>query len=154
LPGIGDGAITMPRPRHSVSLTGDGDEPRLVRGLPLGDLTRPVRHSAAYYAITTIDARGRAGDTSPLRVLGWVPGRPVTMTLHGGAVVVQPGGEGHTVTSRGHLRLPADLRHALDLNPGDRLLLAAHPEHGVLVAYPMGTLDALLNSHTDAEARP
>ena len=60
----------------------------------------------------------------------------------------QPTPDGReTVTGQGHLRLPADLRHALRLNSGDRLLVVAHPHQGLLVAYTMPALDAMVSSY-------
>jgi S-DNA-T family DNA segregation ATPase FtsK/SpoIIIE len=47
----------------------------------------------------------------------------------------------------GHLRLPARIRHICRLNPGDRLLVAAAPTPGVLVAYTMALLESILLQH-------
>ena len=48
------------------------------------------------------------------------------------------------VTSQGHLRVPAILRHRCGLHTGNRLLLVTDPTRGQLVIYPPATLDALL----------
>ena len=114
-----------------------------------------ARVSSAYYAVSTIDDRSRLADRSPLRILHWAPGLPITLLVLPGAIVVaaQPGGR-ETVTGHGHLRLPAGLRHALKLKPGDTLLVAAHPDRGLLVAYTMSTLDAMVAAyHTSLTAR-
>jgi hypothetical protein len=120
--------------------------PKPDRGLPVPVLGWPARRTSAHYTVTTVDARGRLADASPLRTLRWAPRLPITLTVIFGAVVAaaEPGGR-ETVTSQGHLRLPADLRHALHLDPGDRLLVAAHVDRGLLIAYTMPALDAMVS---------
>lgn len=46
--------------------------------------------------------------------------------------------------ARGHLRLPAPLRHRYGLEAGDRVLLAADPGRSRLSVYPPAALDNLL----------
>ena len=117
-------------------------------GLPLPRLSEPVPETSAYYAVTTVDGRGRLADGSPLRVLQWGPGLSLNLMVTLGAVVAYAHPDGReTVTGQGHLRLPADLRHALRLNSGDRLLVVAHPHQGLLVVYTMPALDAMVSSY-------
>lgn len=50
--------------------------------------------------------------------------------------------------------MPASVRHLLHLVGGDRLLLAASPEHKLLIAYPTPAVDAMLLAyHTTNGAR-
>ena len=72
-----------------------------------------------------------AGSRTPRRCgsCNGPPGLRITLMVTLGAVVAAAHPDGRdAVTSQGHLRLPADLRHALRLEPGDRLLVAAHPD--------------------------
>ncbi len=95
-----------------------GQPPRPpTRGLPIARLFSPERDSSAYYVVTTIDGRGRLADRSPLRILQWRPGLPVAVSV---------------------------VRHACHFKAGDRLLMAACPDRGLLVAYPMSALDAMV----------
>jgi bifunctional DNA-binding transcriptional regulator/antitoxin component of YhaV-PrlF toxin-antitoxin module len=48
------------------------------------------------------------------------------------------------VTGRGHLRIPAAVRHWCGLHAGDRVLLAAEPGAGLLVLHPPAALDAVV----------
>ncbi|NJC83112.1 hypothetical protein [Planosporangium mesophilum] len=48
------------------------------------------------------------------------------------------------ITAQGHLRLPVAVRRVCRLHDGDRLLVAACPDPGILVAYPMAELDAMV----------
>jgi hypothetical protein len=117
-------------------------------GLPLAALSVPTPVSSLYFTVTPVDARGRLADRSPIRALGWQPGQPITITVLQQAVVVtaQPGGA-DAVTQQGHLRLPARIRHIIHLNTGVRLLVAASPTSGLLVAYTAALLEAILLEH-------
>ena len=119
---------------------------RMPAGLPLPRLTAPERTGSAYYVVTTIDSSGRLADRSPLRVLRWEPGWTLRAAVTAaGAIVVVPQRNGtHAITTRGHLRLPAAIRHASHLRVNDRVLVAADADRGVLVVYPMVVLDAVL----------
>jgi hypothetical protein len=119
-----------------------------IHGLPVARLVSMARIGSADYTITTIDNRGRLADRSPLRILHWTPGLPITLLVLPGAVVVAAKRSGReAVTGHGHLRLPADLRHALKLKAGDGLLVAAHPDRGLLVAYTMSAVDAMVSAY-------
>lgn len=60
-------------------------------------------------------------------------------------MTVYPGGGPETITGHGHLRLPARVRRAFHLSPGDRLLITVTATPPRLVLYPMATLAAILN---------
>jgi hypothetical protein len=80
-----------------------------------------------------------------MRILGWNPGHAVAVTLAAGAIMVtsRPGAR-EVVTQQGHLRLRTSVRHACRLQPGDRLLVAAHPDADILVAYTTEALDQMI----------
>ena len=141
-----DGSVGEPLPSAVTAAERTASLPR--HGLPMARLASLVREGSAYYAVTTVDHRGRLADRSPLRILRWSPGLPITSVVLPGAVVMaaQRGGR-EAVTRQGHLRLPADLRHALQLKAGDQLLVAAHPDRGLLVVYTMSALDAMVSTY-------
>ena len=108
-------------------------------------MLRPSRVGGVLYGMATMDSRGRLAEQAVLRGLGWSPGTPTEVRVSGGLVFVAAGtGAGSAVTSHGHLRLPAIVRHCLGLRPGDRVLLVGRPAEAVLVLYPPTALDALL----------
>lgn len=111
-------------------------------------LRSPAPASATKYAVTSIDISGRLGDRSLLQTLGWEPGHPVAVSLAAGAIMVisRPGSR-ETVTLQGHLRFPTSVRRACRLKPGDRLLIAAHPDDELLVAYTPSALDQMVLSY-------
>lgn len=134
-------------------------------GLPLASLLTYAPDSHARYVVTAVDARGRLADASPVRALGWPPGTPVVLHVVQGAVVVVtravthnagpgrqegPRRERHMITRQGHLRLPAHVRHGCRLDPGARLLVAAHPDSAVLVAFTTRVLDGVLRAYYES----
>ena len=115
------------------------------RGLPVAQLPARTRSSSSYYAVTTVDNRGRLADRSPLRVLGWPAETPISITVvQALIVIVARDGGTEAITRQGHLRLPAAVRHRCRLDPGARLLLAAWPERDLLLACTAAALDAVL----------
>ena len=155
-PQTGVEAIEPQRGEPVTIVTGSPVVPgQTVSGLPVPHLTTSVRQAFVYYTITPVDRRGRLADASPLRFLHWRPGLAITMTMLVGAVIVAPDPAGpETVTRQGHLRLPADLRHALRLATSDRLLVAAYADRGLVLAFPMPTLDAMVSGYQSSVMEP
>jgi bifunctional DNA-binding transcriptional regulator/antitoxin component of YhaV-PrlF toxin-antitoxin module len=97
------------------------------------------------YALSAVDKSGRVADRSIVRVLGWGPGTRLDIREQAGIIVARPAADGvHCVGDRGHLHLPLAVRRWCRLTAGDRVLLAADPATGVLVAHPLAVLDRLL----------
>jgi len=96
------------------------------------------------YVVSAVDKSGRVADRGAVRALGWAPGTRVSIRERGGTIVVVPAGDGvHRIDDRGHLLLPLAVRRWCYLTAGDRLLLAADPGAGVLVAHCFAVLDRL-----------
>jgi hypothetical protein len=105
----------------------------------------PRRTTALVYGLSALDDRGRLADRAIMLALGWSAGLCLNITETRGLLVIRSQGHGEFhVTSQGHLRVPAPLRHRCSLEPGDRVLLAADPRQGQLVVYPPAALDALI----------
>jgi hypothetical protein len=123
----------------------------LVRGpLPLPTLT-PRRISTVVYGLSAVDDRGRVADRVIMRVLGWSAGLRLDIRETGGILTVLTDRDGgYQVTSQGHLRLPAPLRHRCGLQAGDRILLAADPDRSRLAVCPPAALDTLLPQQSTA----
>lgn len=129
---------------------------RRTRGLPVAPLQVYPEASSLYCTTTTIDNRGRLADRSFLRVLGWKPGTPVSITVRPGQVVVVTRSPGPAaITEQGHLRLSAAVRHTCRLSPGARLLVVGFPDLDVLTAYSTTAVEAmLLNYHAALGSEP
>jgi hypothetical protein len=115
--------------------------------MPLPHLPSPVARSDLFCTVTPMDRRGRLADGSPIRAAGWRPGQPITIAVsqHPHVVIVKESGP-DKITSGGHLRLPADVRHVCMLTTGDRLfvVVAVRPATTVAV-YPMPTIEMIIN---------
>jgi hypothetical protein len=119
--------------------------------LPLPTLPSQGRGSATHHVVTAMDSRGRLADRSSLRVLHWGSGLRLDISsVHGVVIVVARGGGGHTVTRQGHLRLPLPIRRSCGLNGGDRLLLVAFPDRGLLLAYTTAAVNAMILAYHSA----
>jgi hypothetical protein len=114
------------------------------RPLPLPTVPTP-RAGAAVYGMAAVDSRGRVADRAVFAALGWVAGTPLAISVTDGTLVIgtDPCGV-FGMTSQGHLRLPAHVRHCCELGSGDRVLLAAYPDLNVLLVHPPTVLDLLL----------
>ncbi|UWZ39787.1 hypothetical protein Drose_17120 [Dactylosporangium roseum] len=99
-----------------------------------------------YCVVTTVDARGRLADGSPARVLGWLPGQLLTIVITAGVVQLSTAQDsGVAVTKQGYLRLPSEIRHAVGLVQGDRVLAVARPALDTVMIYSMPVLAELLH---------
>ncbi|WP_406276809.1 hypothetical protein OH799_06700 [Nocardia sp. NBC_00881] len=121
-----------------------GDQsPRTRPALPMANL-EPPRDSTAVYGIRAVDTNGRVADKSVLGALGWRPGDNLIWRVNGGLIVItRPGRGKRGVTKYGHLWLPAEQRRATRIRLGDRVLLAADPDQGLLVVFPPHVLDEM-----------
>ncbi|MFI5495247.1 hypothetical protein [Actinoplanes sp. NPDC051859] len=116
--------------------------------LPLVDLRAPNTGVGRYCAVTPIDDRRRLADRNPLRILGWGPGTPVTVSAEpqAGIIAVSLGGD-ETVDRQGRLRLIAEVRHGCRLATGDRLFVVAYPAEAVLVIYLWSAVSAMTSAY-------
>jgi hypothetical protein len=125
------------------------DEPRPTcpsqrQRLPLVPLHDVQSRRTPSYAASAIDDRGRLADRSPLQAMQWEPGTSLRLSAcaDAGVIVVQRHGP-FAVTVRGHLRLPADVRHACRVRPGDRVLVVALPADGAMVLFTPSAVDTM-----------
>jgi hypothetical protein len=99
---------------------------------------------STYYAVSTVDVRGRLAARTPVNVLGWAPQQKIAVSLVHGLVVATRQVNGYlSITRQGHLRLPSAVVRRLRVGVGDRMLLAACPESDLLAAFNMSALDAM-----------
>lgn len=79
-----------------------------------------------------------------MAALGWESGRQLEVRAVRAMATIRAAANGTAcVTSQGHLRLPAAVRHLCGLAPGDRVLLVADPEKQIVRVFPPSTLDKL-----------
>jgi hypothetical protein len=113
--------------------------------LPVGKLGGVLRDGSMHYRIATLDHRGRAADASIVRALDWHPGIRLDIQAVSETIVIRAHAEGlFTLARRGHIPIPAAIRHWCSLATGDRVLLAAAPDLGVLIVHTPAALDAMV----------
>jgi hypothetical protein len=131
----------------SFALTpGNSDPTTLGSGpaLPMASVEQPAR-STAIHSIRPVDTNGRVVDKAIVGALDWHPGDLLVWRVTGGLVLItRPGHGKRGVTKYGHISIPAAVRHAAGIRIRDRVLLAADPDHALLVVYPAHVLDDIL----------
>jgi bifunctional DNA-binding transcriptional regulator/antitoxin component of YhaV-PrlF toxin-antitoxin module len=134
------------------------DETPDIAGLPLLDLGALVRDGSMVYGIATLDGGGRVSERLITRLLGWQSGQSLDLTRVSDAIVVRRHPLGpFRVPGNTLVTIPAAIRHWCGLSPGDRVLLAAAPEQGVLLIHTMAALDRMVvrhNTELAQNARP
>src|SRR4051794_36121545 len=106
------------------------------RPLPLASIPTPRSHTIVY-GLTTLDPSGRVVDKHLFGLLGWCAGTRLDIHEDHGVLAVHADPHGvFTMSRQGHLHLPAAARHRSAVRPGDRLLLAAYPDHRILFLHP------------------
>src|ERR1017187_1932985 len=100
------------------------------------------------YGMGRIDASGRVADRAITSVLGWHGGDPLPVTATAGVVIARRDPSGMvTLPARPCIAIPAALRRRCGLYPGDRVLLAAAPQAGMLAAYSFAVVDQAVRAH-------
>ncbi|MEV7624105.1 hypothetical protein [Actinoplanes sp. NPDC089786] len=124
----------------------------MTRGpLPLPTLDAVLPLAQVACALSAVDRSGRVADRSVIRALGWRPGQILQIGVHRGMVVARAvAGAAGRVDRRGFLQLPLPVRRRCGLGAGDRLLLAADLDAGLLTGYPLPVLGQLLAAATPA----
>ena len=119
-----------------------------ISGLPLPRLATLPHERPMLYGMATLDRGGRIGDRRIMRALGWRPDEHLDVTLVDEVMLIRPHHDGRFRVPPGLLAvIPAPVRHWCALSPGDRVLLAADLERGVLVVHTTTTLDRLVLAH-------
>lgn len=106
------------------------------------------------YGMGRVDASGRVADRSIVQRLGWMHGDRLDITIVSGIVLIRPNPDGAFVlSSKPYVIIPAPVRRWCGISAGDKVLLAAAPESGVLVIHTMATLDTMIvNYHSKVDS--
>jgi hypothetical protein len=106
----------------------------------------PITRTAdTVYGMSALDRGGRIADRTVIEALDWTTGTRLHLDAARTHLTLRAAIDGVLpVKDHRYLWVPAAARHRLDLRPGDRVLLAAHPRRQTLVVYPPAALDELL----------
>jgi hypothetical protein len=104
-----------------------------------------MRTADTVYGMSALDLGGRIADRVAIEALGWTPGTRLHLDAARTHLTLRAATDGTlAVSDHRYLCVPAATRHRLGLQPGDRVLLAAHPQRQTLIVYPPAALDELL----------
>lgn len=144
---MAEAAVRAVVPRRVVAArAAEWNTSRASRRLPLPPLAATPPESSMLYRIAAVDERGRIAESAITGAVGWQPGERLGVDLLSTttvAVRADPGGL-VPLARRGHFPLPVPVRRWCGLAPGDRVLLAASGDEGLLLVHTMAALEAMV----------
>ena len=137
-------SLVLPAPRPASS--------QPVSPLPLTGLHRLPRDASMLYDIGRVDRSGRVASNDIITALGWEPGTRLDVILAPRAIVIRaaPGGR-LAVPRRPCIIIPSHARRPHGIKPGDHVLIAAAPEHGLVLVHPLSALDDMISRYHSPE---
>ena len=116
--------------------------------LPLTGLHQLPRDASMLYDIGRVDGSGRVASNDIIDALRWRPGSKLDVILTPRTIVIRaaPGGL-FRVPQRPRIIIPSHVRRAHDISPGDHVLIAAAPEFGLVIVYPLSALDEMISRY-------
>jgi hypothetical protein len=124
--------------------------------LPLTGLHQLPRDASMLYDIGRVDHSGRVASNDIINALRWRPGSKLDVILTPRTIIIRAASGGlFTVPQRPRIIIPSHVRRAHDINPGDHVLIAAAPDHDLVIVYPLSALDEMISryhsAHREAE---
>jgi bifunctional DNA-binding transcriptional regulator/antitoxin component of YhaV-PrlF toxin-antitoxin module len=119
--------------------------------LPLAGLHQLPRDASMLYDIGRVDDSGRIASNDIINALDWRPGSKLDVILTPRTIVIRsaPGGL-FSVPRRPRIVIPSHVRRAHDIKLGDHVLIAAAPDHGLVIVYPLSALDEMISRYHSA----
>ena len=119
-----------------------------VSPLPPDGLRQLSRDASMIYGIRRVDRSGRVAGGDIVDALRWRPGSAldVIVTLHAIVIRTAPGGR-LRVPPRPCIIIPSHARRPHGISPGDHVLIAAAPEFGLVIVYPLSALDEMISRY-------
>jgi hypothetical protein len=124
---------------------------RLASPLPPAGLHQLPRDASMLYDIGRVDSSGRVASNGIVDALRWRPGSAldVIVTPHTIVIRTAPGGR-LRVPPRPCIVIPSHARRPHDIRRGDHVLIAAAPEFGLVIVYPLSALDEMISRYHSA----
>jgi bifunctional DNA-binding transcriptional regulator/antitoxin component of YhaV-PrlF toxin-antitoxin module len=127
-------------------------EPQPARPLPLTSLDHLPRDTSMLYDIARVDASGRVENRDIIKTLDWQAGDKLEMILTQGAIIIRPSPGGcFSMPQRPRIIIPLTARKRHAIGSGDHVLVAAAPDYGVLIVYPVPTLNEMIARYHSAK---
>jgi hypothetical protein len=117
----------------------------------LSGLHQLPRDASMLYGIGRVDGSGRVASSEIINALRWLPGSRLDVIVTPRTIVIRtaPGGR-LRVPPRPCIVIPSHARRPHDISPGDHVLIAAAPEFGLAIVYPMSALDEMISRYHSA----
>ena len=127
----------------------ESDQP--VSPLPLTGLHLLPRDASMLYDIGRVDDSGRVASNDIINALHWQPGSKLDVILTPRTIIIRtaPGGL-FTVPQRPRIIIPSHVRRAHEIKLGDHVLIAAAPDYGLVIVYPLSALDEMISRYHSA----
>jgi hypothetical protein len=122
--------------------------------LPLTGLHRLPRDASMLYDIGRVDGSGRVAGNDIVNALHWRPGGKLEVILTSRAIVIRAASDGlFSVPQRPCIIIPSHARRPLGIKPGDQVLIAAAPDYGLAIVYPLSALDEMISRYHSAQRK-
>jgi hypothetical protein len=119
--------------------------------LPLTDLHRLPRDTSLLYDIGRVDGSGRVASNDIVNALNWSSGSKLDVILTPKSIVLRSASDGlFSVPQRPCIVIPSHARRPHGIKPGDHVLIAAAPDHGLVIVYPLSALDEMISRYHSA----
>jgi bifunctional DNA-binding transcriptional regulator/antitoxin component of YhaV-PrlF toxin-antitoxin module len=103
------------------------------------------------YDIGRVDGSGRIASNDIVNALNWSPGTRLDVILTPPSIVLRSAPAGlHSVPQRPCIVIPAHARRPHGIKAGDHVLIAAAPDLGLVIVYPMSALDEMISRYHSA----
>jgi bifunctional DNA-binding transcriptional regulator/antitoxin component of YhaV-PrlF toxin-antitoxin module len=103
------------------------------------------------YDIGRVDSSGRVASNDIIDALQWRPGSKLDVILTPRTIVIRTAPDGQfRVPQRPRIVIPAHVRRPNGIGLGDHVLLAAAPDFGLVIVYPLSALDEMISRYHSA----
>jgi hypothetical protein len=104
------------------------------------------------YDIGRVDGSGRLTSNGIINALRWHHGSNLDVILTSRSIVIRAAPDGlFSVPRRPCIIIPAHARRPHGIKPGDQVLIAAAPDYGLVLVYPLSALDEMISRYHSAQ---
>ena len=116
--------------------------------VPLTGLHQLPRDASMLYDIGRVDGSGRLTSNGIINALRWHHGSNLDVILTSRSIVIRAVPDGlFSVPRRPCIIIPAHARRPHGIKPGDQVLIAAAPDYGLVLVYPLSALDEMISRY-------
>lgn len=126
--------------------------PQATSPPPLTGLHRLPRDASMRYDIGRVDGSGRVASNDIINTLHWHPGSKLDIILTSQMIVIRAAPDGlFSVPKKPCIIIPMHARRPHGIRPGDQVLIAAAPDYGLVIVYPLSALNEMIATYHSAQ---